>query len=165
MRRARVALLVVPAMVAAMVAALGIPPAGAWSRGPQSDGSTDAGGATVHVIDRSVSDGSGGTHHGASGGCVRSYVATTELVYKFPQARFDAPRELPPAPSPFHQAFDVYCDGTYLATVWAVPQAAAAAVGAELARELLARVEFPPVRIAANPGRGLTGLDSWFWID
>jgi hypothetical protein len=127
------------------------------------DAGTDDGGASVHVIERSISDGAGAGGNASGGGCARTYVATTGLFYKFPQARFDVP--LGPAPSPFHQAFDVYCGSTYVATVWAIPQAAAAAIGAELAREMLARVEFPPARIATNPARGLTGLESWFWID
>jgi hypothetical protein len=132
---------------------------------PHIDAGTDPDGATVHVIEGSVTGASGGGGTGSGGGCVFRYVATTALVYKFPQARFDAPRDLPPAPSPFHQAFDLYCGDTYIATVWAIPQAAAAAIGAAFARELLARVEFPPVTIAARPARGLTGLESWFWID
>jgi hypothetical protein len=135
------------------------------TRTPHVDAGTDPNGATVHVIDGSVTGESGGHGRTTNDGCVRRYVATTELVYKFPQARFDAPRDLAPAPSLFHQAFDVYCGDTYLTTVWAIPQAAAAALGAQFARELLARVEFPPVTIAASPRRGLTGLDSWFWID
>jgi hypothetical protein len=157
-------LLVVFAVVVTMTAAT-MTAARADTRTPHVDAGTDTNGATVHVIDGSISDGSGGGRRASSDGCARRYVATTELVYKFPQARFDAPRDLPPAPSPFHQAFDVYCGDTYLATVWAVPQAAAAAIGAQFARELLARVEFPPVTIAASPRHGLTGLDSWFWID
>ena len=135
------------------------------TRTPHVDAGTDPNGATVHVIDGSVTGESGGHGRTTNDGCARRYVATTELVYKFPQARFDAPRDLAPAPSLFHQAFDVYCGDTYLTTVWAIPQAAAAAIGAQFARELLARVEFPPVTIAASPRRGLTGLDSWFWID
>jgi hypothetical protein len=132
---------------------------------PHVDAGTDPGGATVHVIEGSVTGGAGGGRNGSADGCTFRYVATTALVYKFPQARFDAPRDLPPAPSPFHQAFDLFCGDTYIATVWAIPQAAAAAIGAAFARELLARVEFPPVTIAARPARGLTGLESWFWID
>ena len=31
--------------------------------------------------------------------------------------------------------------------------------------ELLARVDFPELRIGANPQPGLTGLPSWFWIE
>jgi hypothetical protein len=155
----RAAALLVAALTTVMVTSL---PAAA-ERGPEINAGTDDHGASVHVIERSVSDGAGDTGHAARDGCSRTYVATTELFYKFPQARFDVP--LGPAPSPFHQAFDVYCGSTYLATVWAIPQAAAAAIGAQVARELLARVEFPPAHVAANPQRGLTGLPSWFWID
>jgi hypothetical protein len=158
-RTRRVALLLASV---SMTVALASQPAAA-DRGPEVNAGTDDRGASVHVIERSVSDGAGDTGHASRDGCARSYVPTTELFYKFPQARFDVP--LDSAPSPFHQAFDVYCGSTYLATVWAIPQAAAAAIGAQVARELLARVEFPPARIAANPARGLTGLESWFWID
>jgi hypothetical protein len=156
------------ALIAAFAAvAVGVlsAPAAALGRGPDVDAGTDPGGASVHVIERSIDGGSSTGGHGADDGCARRYIATTELVYKFPQARFDASFDLPPQPSAFHQAFDVYCGSTYIATVWAIPQAAAAVIGAELARELLARVEFPPARIAASPRRGLTGLESWFWID
>ena len=154
----------IAAFVVVAVSALSTPVA-ALGRGPDVDAGTDAGGATVHVIERSIDGGSSTSGHGTDDGCARRYVATTELVYKFPQARFDASFDLPPKPSAFHQAFDVFCGSTYIATVWAIPQAAAAVIGAEVARELLARVEFPPARIAASPPRGLTGLDSWFWID
>jgi hypothetical protein len=150
-------------VAAALASVLLASPSAADDRGPEVNAGTDDHGASVHVIERSVSDGAGDTGHASRDGCARTYVATTGLFYKFPQARFDVP--LGPAPSPFHQAFDVYCGSTYLATVWAIPQAAAAAIGAQLARELLARVEFPPARIATNPQRGLTGLPSWFWID
>jgi hypothetical protein len=163
MSRCSVRALVASAILLASTT-IGIATAGAESR--HIDAGTDPAGASVHVIEGSIVDGPGAGGHGPGAGCALSYVATTALVYKFPQARFDAPRDLPPAPSPFHQAFDVFtCDGTYLATVWAISQAAAAALGAEMARELLARVEFPPATISARPARGLTGLESWFWID
>jgi hypothetical protein len=126
------------------------------------DAGTDPDGATVHVVDGSVSAGSAS---GSGGGCVRRYVPTDLLVYKFHFELPEAPLAIPAAPSLLHQAFDVYCGNTYLTTVWAIPSAAAAVIGAQTARELLARVEFPPVTIAASPARGLTGLDSWFWID
>jgi hypothetical protein len=153
------------AVTLATVAAATLLPASraaANDRGPEVSAGTDDRGAGVHVIERSVSDGAGNSGHASRDGCTRTYVATSDLFYKFPQARFDVP--LGPAPSLFHQAYDVYCGSTYLATVWAIPQTAAAAIGAQLARELLARLEFPPVHIAANPARGLTGLASWFWI-
>jgi hypothetical protein len=153
-----VALVVAAVLASALLAS----PSAADGRGPEVNAGTDDHGASVHVIERSVSDGAGDTGHASREGCARIYVATTDLFYKFPQARFDVPLES--APSPFHQAFDVYCGSTYLATVWAIPQTAAAAIGAQLARELLAELAFPPVHIATNPARGLTGLASWFWI-
>ena len=126
------------------------------------DAGTDPGGATVHVVDGSVGRGSVANH--APGACERRYVATRYAAFKFDLLLPGIPLQLPAAPSPFHEPFDVYCGDTYLTTVWAIPSAAAAALGAQTARDLLARIEFPPVTIAASPARGLTGLESWFWI-
>ena len=73
---------------------------------PHVDAGTDPGGATVHVIEGSVTGGAGGGRNGSADGCTFRYVATTALVYKFPQARFDAPRDsaralrLPPGVRP-----------------------------------------------------------------
>ncbi len=155
------------AAIAVVTALLGMtvvsPAANATER--HIDAGTDPDGATVHVVDGSVSGGSV-RNGGAPGGCSERYVPTDQPVFK---NHLQLPpwvlRWLAPAPSLFHQAFDVYCGATYLTTVWAIPSAAAAAIGAQTARDLLARVEFPPVTIAVSPALGLTGLDSWFWID
>jgi hypothetical protein len=138
-------------------------PAGADSR--SIDAGTDPNGATVRVIDGSEvgQPGGGGA---PSNGCQRRYVAALAPIYRHPDASPWLPVAfLPPAPSPAHQPFDVYCGDSYLTTVWAIPADAAAAVGAEMARELLAHIDFPAVSIGVNPTEGITGLPSWFWLD
>ena len=121
----------------------------AYANGRHIDGSTDPDGATVHVVDGSVSGGSGG---GAPGGCARRYVPTDLLVYKFHFDLPEVPLAIPAAPSLLHQAFDIYCGDTYLTTVWAIPSAAAAVIGEQTARELLAARRVSPGHDRHQPG-------------
>jgi hypothetical protein len=139
---------------------------------------TDPRGARVE-LDRGLawverdSGGSGGGNgaNGAGGGCRRRWVpAPGPLVLRPSLGENDPhPAVLGPAPSPDAKPYFVYCDSTYLSTIWAVPGQfnggnMAAALRA-LAEELVQELPFPEVGIEISPGeRGLTGLASWFWV-
>lgn len=122
---------------------------------------TDPGGATVHVVESSVV---------AAGrplrdqGCARRFVpAEPPGIPVFLPGAAVGLAPLPPSPSSEHRPFHVFCDGLYVGTVWAIP--AGDPAPAQVARELLAQLPFPPVEIGASPALGLTGLESWFWVD
>jgi hypothetical protein len=75
-----------------------------------------------------------------------------------------------PPPSPAHRPFSVYCGNAFLGSVWILPTeftvVAAAPTAAEIAAAIARDLPYPDATIGANPGlRGLTGLESWFWID
>ena len=72
------------------------------------------------------------------------------------------PAPLAPAPSPDHRPFRVTCDDHYVATVWlARPTSTVEAV--RVARELVARAEWPSAHPGVNPVVGITGIPGWFW--
>jgi hypothetical protein len=75
----------------------------------------------------------------------------------------DPPRLLPPPPTPEHRPFHVFCGGHYVSTVWLGPRVTPIEA-VRMARELVAAAAYPSARPAVNPGRGLTGLASWFWV-
>ena len=134
-------------------------PAAGFDRGPSIDVGTDPGGASVHVIERSVSDGSGDTGHAPRDGCSRTYVATSDPLLQVPAGALRRPP--PPAPSPFHEAFDV-CT--------AARRTSPRSGRSHRPRPRLRRADRPraagPARVPARadrrqPGAGLTGLPSW----
>jgi hypothetical protein len=141
--------------------------------------STDPAGAHVRLARRGTwielrapggASGSGGS--GATTGCQRRWVPT-----KYP--RFLNPGHvdpdihytpMPPAPSPDDIAYYVYCDGIYVTSVWLAPNAFAPAAGAvdvlAIAEQLVRDLPYPDATVRVSPeGRGLTGLESWFWVD
>lgn len=71
-------------------------------------------------------------------------------------------RTMPPRPSPEHRAFDVFCDGHFVSSVWLAPRLTPFTV-ATAARDVIAGARYPSVEPAVNPTRGITGLASWFW--
>jgi hypothetical protein len=77
---------------------------------------------------------------------------------------------MPPAPGPEHGAYHVYCDGVYVTSVWLAPNAFDPAAGAidvrAIAEQLVRDLPYPAATVRASPeGRGLTGLESWFWVE
>ena len=122
------------------------------------DATTDANGATVQVVEGSQSATPGAT----GGGCTLRYVSIAlDPVNMLPLLH----AAIGPPPSPDHRPFHVLCGERYITTVWAIPRAAVAAIAQRVARQLLARVEFPTLEIGVNPTTGLAGLESWYWID
>lgn len=70
---------------------------------------------------------------------------------------------LPPAPSPDHRPFHVFCADHYVATVWRAPSVGTIEA-VRLARELGARAAWPSARPGVNPTVGITGIPGWFWV-
>jgi len=75
-------------------------------------------------------------------------------------------REVPmdPAPGPEYRTYHVWCDDRFVASVWLRPQQ----FGVDprtIAEQLVRDLPYPAATIGASPGgRGLTGLESWFWV-
>lgn len=65
-------------------------------------------------------------------------------------------------------AFDLICDGKFVAVVWRPRDPAPGApvqTPRDLAERLREEIPMPQVTVRANPGVGLVGTESWFWID
>jgi hypothetical protein len=69
-----------------------------------------------------------------------------------------------PAPGPEYRTYHVWCDGRYVTSVWLRPQQFGVDPR-QVAEELVRDLPYPAASVAASPaGRGLTGLESWFWV-
>jgi hypothetical protein len=76
---------------------------------------------------------------------------------------------MPPRPGPGYVAYHVYCGATYVTSVWLPPDAFGAAAPVvdprAVAEELVRDLPYPAATIGISPdARGLTGLESWFWV-
>lgn len=68
-------------------------------------------------------------------------------------------------PGPEYQTYQVWCDGQYLDTVWIRLQQFGVDPR-DLAEQLLRDLPYPAASIGTNPKtRGLTGLETWFWVE
>jgi hypothetical protein len=143
---------------------------GAAAGGTTAGASTSPAGAHVRIgfdgAYREVgSPGSSGAG-GAAGGCRRRRVPEAGLT---PDVATYLSVLFGPPPTPEHRPYSVYCGDAFLGPVWVLPATFAAAAGptaAELAAELARDLPYPQVTIGVSPdGRGLTGLESWFWVD
>jgi hypothetical protein len=76
-------------------------------------------------------------------------------------------RQVPmdPSPDPDARTYHVWCDDRYVTSVWLRPQQFG--VDPQLIAEQLVRdLPYPAAVVGASPdGRGLTGLESWFWVE
>lgn len=63
----------------------------------------------------------------------------------------------------------IWCDGEIVGIVWRGIADGGASVAAadpgDIAMSLRDRIPMPNVTIKVNPGRGLVGVESWFWIE
>lgn len=141
--------------------------------------STDPTGAHVQLTRhgiwvevRAPADGSGsGGSSGVVTGCLRRWVPT-KYPHHLQPGRVDpdiASKPMPPQPGPEYGAYYVYCGRTYLDSVWLAPSAFAPAAGTvdvqAIAEQIARDLPYPPTTVHVNPdGRGLTGLESWFWV-
>jgi hypothetical protein len=110
-----------------------------------------------------------GAGHGGGAGCRRRWVPADVVVIPTPGAAGDAPSFVLVPPAPDAKPYDVYCDDAYVGLVWATPSqfnggdltAALRALAERLVRDL----PFPAAGIGVSPdARGLTGLESWYWV-
>lgn len=141
--------------------------------------STDPTGAHVRLTRRGVwievrAPGDGSSSGGSSGratGCQRRWVPTKYPHYLTP-AHVDPDihvTPMPPQPGPEYTAYHVYCGGTYIDSVWLAPSAfgvtAPVVDTRAIAEQLVRDLPYPAATVGISPaGRGLTGLESWFWV-
>ena len=98
-------------------------------------------------------------------GCVRRWIPSGEFqLRKTPTGDY---REVPmtvPRPGPEFSVYQVFCDTTYVGAVWLRPQQFG--VNAfDIAERLVRDLPYPPATVGTNPQtRGLTGLETWFWV-
>ena len=115
-------------------------------------------------------DGSGGGGNAGGPPPCRRWVPTKYPHY-LPRSHVPSDIDvtpMPPAPGPDSTAYHVYCGATYITSVWLQASAFAAAPVVdtrEIAQELVRDLPYPAVTVGVSPeGRGLTGLESWFWV-
>jgi hypothetical protein len=142
--------------------------------------STDPTGAHVRLARRgmwvevrAVRD--GGTGSGSSSattGCQRRWVPTRFAIY-LRDSRVSpdlVSTPMPPRPGPEYGAYYVYCGADYVTSVWLPPTAFAGAAPVidvrAIAEQLVRDLPYPQATVRVSPeARGLTGLESWFWVD
>ena len=146
---------------------------------PGATVSTDPTGAHVQLTRRGAwveartpggEPGSGGGS-GTATGCQRRWVPT-KFPHSLPPGKVSPDihvTPMPERPSPEHVAYHVYCGGAYVGSVWLAPTAftgAAPVVDFRAVAEQLARdLPYPAATVGISPNaRGLTGLESWFWV-
>lgn len=147
-------------------------------RPPRADVSTDPAGAHVRLsrggawaevrAPRSNGDDAGGS--APSSGCLRRWVPTPypNYIRKGPVRPDRHTTPMPPSPGPTYVAYHVFCGATYITSVWLTPAVFLVAAPIDpraIAEELVRDLPYPAAGIGASPEtRGLTGLESWFWV-
>ncbi len=166
MHRFHPVLVMITAVTAATVAGLSTGDS-AWSATDSASTSTDPTGAHVelghtdHVWrERPQTGGAVGT------GCQRRWIPSGEFqLRKTPAGDY---RQVPltePSPGPEYQTYQVWCNDQYLDTVWIRPQQFGVNP-LDIAERLVRDLPYPAARLGTNPAtRGLTGLESWFWVE
>ena len=103
---------------------------------------------------------------GPTTGCVRHWIPSGE--YELRKTLAGDYRHVPltePQPSIEYSPYSVWCDDQYLGTVWIRPQQFGVDPRA-IAEELVLDLPYPAATVGAVPQvRGLTGLETWFWVD
>lgn len=175
-RRARV---VAPlALVLALLGAATLAPPTLAHAATSATASTDPTGAHVQLSRRGAwvevrapADGNAGTSNAGATGCMRRWVPT-QFPHHLNPGKVDPDihtTPMPARPGPEYVAYYVYCGTTYLDSVWLAPNAFAPQAGAvdvrAIAEQVARDLPYPAASIHASPdGRGLTGLETWFWI-
>ena len=98
--------------------------------------------------------------------CLRRWIPSGEYqLRKTPSGDYRHVPLVEPQPGPEYQTYEVWCDGEYLDTLWIRPQQFGVDPR-DLAERLLRDLPYPAASIGANPEtRGLTGLETWFWVE
>lgn len=131
---------------------------------------TDPTGAHVEIDHRDhtwrETRASGGSGDAADGGCRRRWIPSG--AYELRKTPAGDYRHVPlqtPQPGPEYQPYQVWCDDAYLGTVWIRPQQFGVNP-LDIAERLVRDLPYPAATVGANPGaRGLTGLETWFWVE
>jgi len=101
-----------------------------------------------------------------TGGCTRRWILSPGAfaLRNTPSGDFrEVP--MPDRPGPEYSVYHVFCGGDYVASVWLRPQQFGLDPH-DLAEQLVRDLAYPAARVGASPdGRGLTGLESWFWVE
>jgi hypothetical protein len=126
-------------------------------------------GAWVEIRAPRAAEGGGGSTPSTE--CLRRWVPT-EFPHYLRPGRVDPDIHLTPMPArpgDEYGAYHVYCGATYLDSVWLAPTAFAAAAPVidvrAIAEQLVRDLPYPEATVSVSPdGRGLTGLESWFWV-
>jgi hypothetical protein len=165
----------------ALLTAVVAPDAGAARvsalRAPVANVSTDPAGAHVRLsrggawVEVRAPRAGGGEGGGApTSGCLRRWVPTRYPIYlrNSPVKPDRQVVPMPPSPGPGYVAYHVWCGPTYVTSVWLPPAAFLAAAPIDprvIAEELVRDLPYPAATVGASPdARGLTGLESWFWV-
>lgn len=139
-----------------------------------ADASTDPTGAHV-VLGRDHTWTEVPARTGSGGGdpeaCVRRWepAAGDVALRRTPTGDYRSVPIETPSPGPEYSVYHVWCADLagdhYLASVWLRPEQ----FGVDprvIAERLVRDLPYPAARVGANPaGRGLTGLESWFWVE
>ena len=139
----------------------------AWSATDSATSSTDPTGAHVelghtdHVWRERPQ--TGGT---AATGCRRRWIPSGAFQLRItPIGDYRPVPMTEPSPGPEYQTYQVWCDDQYLDTVWIRAQQFGVNP-LDIAERLVRDLPYPAARLAAIPAtRGLTGLESWFWVE
>ncbi len=131
-----------------------------------ADVSTDPTGAHVELTHRDTWREVPARSGGPPTGCVRTWVLSPgAFALRLTRTGDYRLVPLPPAPGPEYSPYHVECDGTYVDTVWLRPQQFGVDPR-DIAERLVRDLPYPEAAVGASPdGRGLTGLESWFWVD
>lgn len=97
--------------------------------------------------------------------CLRKWFPFEEILPGDDSWTTPTPGTVDPRPAAEYQPYEVYCGDTFIATVWL----RAEQFGVDpiaIAERLVIDLPYPPARLGTNPQtRGLTGLETWFWVD
>jgi len=130
-----------------------------------ADVSTDPTGAHVELrrhdtwVERRASGG------GQTTGCRRRWIPSGAFLLRKTFA--GDYRSIPmtdPGPGTDYSPYQVWCNAEYIDTVWIRPQQFGVDPR-DIAERLVRDLPYPATAVAAVPAtRGLTGLESWFWV-
>jgi hypothetical protein len=129
------------------------------------------GGTWIEVRGPRGGDANNGGGSGTPFGCRRRWVPTQYPNYlrTSPVSPDFHVTPMPARPGPGYVAYHVFCGTDYITSVWLPPDAFAAAAPVidvrAIAEQLVRDLPYPAAAIEISPdARGLTGLESWFWV-
>ena len=158
-------LVLVAAVTVTTLLMCGVPPVPAGAE-ESARVSTDPTGAQVELRQRQTWFETRHAVGAPPGECLRRWILSPGAFALRPTPNGDF-REVPlaAAPGPEYQPYHVWCGTRYLDTVWIRPQQFGVDP-LDLAQRLVRDLPYPAASVGTNPRtRGLTGLETWFWVD